>query len=67
MTGQAIRTHNELIAAHAAHAANIALLLRTPPEGEAARFRQQKTIDNLRNQMLAIDTQLMRNECAEGV
>ncbi|HCA24817.1 MAG TPA: hypothetical protein DEP32_11700 [Pseudomonas sp.] len=67
MTGQAIRTHNELIAAHAAHAANIALLLRTPPEGEAARFRQQKTIDNLRNQMLAIDIQLMREECAEGV
>ena len=61
------RTHNELIAAHAAHAANIALLLRTPPEGEAARFRQQKTIDNLRNQMLAIDIQLMREECAEGV
>ena len=67
MTGQAIRTHNELIAAHAAHAANIALLLRTPPEGEAARFRQQKTIDNLRNQMLAIDIQLMREECAERV
>ena len=43
------------------------LLLRTPPEGEAARFRQQKTIDNLRNQMLAIDIQLMREECAEGV
>ncbi|WVM88974.1 hypothetical protein UMZ34_24245 [Halopseudomonas pachastrellae] len=31
MTGPAIRTRNELIAAHAAHAANIALLQRTPP------------------------------------
>jgi hypothetical protein len=67
MTGPAIRTRNELIAAHAAHAANIALLQRTPPEGHAARERRQRTIDNLRNQMLAIDTQLMRHECAEGV
>ena len=67
MTGQAIRTRQELQHQHAAHAANIALLLRTPPEGEGARFRQQKTIDNLRNQMLDIDIQLMREECAEGV
>lgn len=67
MTGQAIRTLNELNAAHAAHKANIALLQRTPPEGPAARERRQRTIDNLRGQMLAIDTQLMREECAEGV
>ena len=37
------------------------------PVSRRARFRQQKTIDNLRNQMLDIDTQLMREECAEGV
>ncbi|UGV30928.1 hypothetical protein LO767_18600 [Halopseudomonas aestusnigri] len=67
MTGKAIRTRQELMQQHAAHAANIALLLRTPPEGEAARFRRQKTIDNLRNKMLDIDIQLMREECAEGV
>tara|TARA_R100001230_G_C5616841_1_gene127146 strand:+ start:63 stop:266 length:204 start_codon:yes stop_codon:yes gene_type:complete len=67
MKGQPIRTRQELMQQHAAHAANIALLLRTPAEGEAARFRQQKTIDNLRNQMLDIDIQLMREECAEGV
>tara|TARA_R110001599_G_scaffold310045_1_gene517132 strand:+ start:337 stop:540 length:204 start_codon:yes stop_codon:yes gene_type:complete len=67
MTTAALVHEHELKAQHSAHAANIALLLRTPAEGAAARERQLKTIDNLRNQMVQIDTQLMRISCAQEV
>jgi len=65
MSSKATTHERDLKAQHSAHASNIALLLRTPAKGEAARERQLKTIDNLRNQMLAIDTQLMRISCAQ--
>lgn len=67
MSTQSTVIERGLMAQHAAHAANIALLLRTPAEGAAARERQLKTIDNLRNQMVQIDTQLMRISCAQEV
>ena len=57
MTTAALVHEHELKAQHSAHAANIALLLRTPAEGAAA----------LRNQMVQIDTQLMRISCAQEV
>jgi|AZIG01.1.fsa_nt_gi hypothetical protein len=66
MTGQAIRTRQELMQQHAAHAANIRLLQNATPRDAAAAARREKTVRNLSSQMLAIDTQLMRNECAEG-
>lgn len=67
MTTAPLAHERDLKAQHSAHASNIALLLRTPAKGESARERQLKTIDNLRNQMLAIDTQLMRISCAREV
>lgn len=59
-------TRSELEHQHRAHAANIRLLQNSTPRDAAAAARREETVRNLSNQMLAIDTQLMRNECAEG-